>query len=236
MTDAGFFFVAFLSTAALALFSIPVAVPAGDAGELTCAVHYLANAHPPGYPLYVLLGKCFSFLPLSTEVFRLSLFSAVAHGLCAGAAVFAAVRLLKAGNFAEKNRCHRLDRLAFLGPAHVRVVARPGSLPLSSSFDVGFACGVSRPCFTKARLFFLRFVRRASPHDPASFSGVAVVAFFQAALPCAMSAAVAFLFLRGRFRLASFALALAPGSAGGLGGPANRGAVFKRRFAAAIRR
>lgn len=116
MTDAGFFLVAFLFTTTLALFSIPVAVPAGDAGELTCAVHYLTNAHPPGYPLYVLFGKCFSFLPLSTEVFRLSLFSAVAHGLCAGAAVVAAIRLLKADAFPEKNAVTALTLWLFSGP------------------------------------------------------------------------------------------------------------------------
>ena len=34
----------------------------GDSGELAAAVHTLGVAHPPGYPLYVLLGKLFSVL------------------------------------------------------------------------------------------------------------------------------------------------------------------------------
>src|SRR4051812_29274974 len=58
----------------------------GDSGELAAAVHVLGIPHPPGYPLYVLLGKLFSVLvPIGKPALRLNLFSAV----CAGAsAVF----------------------------------------------------------------------------------------------------------------------------------------------------
>src|SRR3954452_17370309 len=58
----------------------------GDSGELAAAVHVLGIPHPPGYPLYVLLGKLFSTLvPIGKPALRLNLFSAV----CASAsAVF----------------------------------------------------------------------------------------------------------------------------------------------------
>jgi hypothetical protein len=56
----------------------------GDSGELAAAVHVWGVPHPPGYPLYVLLGKLFSLLvPVGKPALRLSIFSAV----CASAAV-----------------------------------------------------------------------------------------------------------------------------------------------------
>jgi hypothetical protein len=49
----------------------------GDSGELAAAVHVMGIPHPPGYPLYVLLGKLFSALvPVGSPALRLNLFSA----------------------------------------------------------------------------------------------------------------------------------------------------------------
>jgi hypothetical protein len=56
----------------------------GDSGELAAAVHVMGIPHPPGYPLYVLLGKLFSVLmPMGKPALRLNVFSAV----CSSAAV-----------------------------------------------------------------------------------------------------------------------------------------------------
>src|SRR4029453_14995991 len=56
----------------------------GDSGELAAAVHVVGIPHPPGYPLYVLLGKLFSVLaPVGKPAVRLNVFSAV----CSGASV-----------------------------------------------------------------------------------------------------------------------------------------------------
>jgi hypothetical protein len=57
----------------------------GDSGELAAAVHTLGVAHPPGYPLYVLLGKLFSLLvPIGRPVYRLNLFSATMSAVSVG--------------------------------------------------------------------------------------------------------------------------------------------------------
>ena len=54
----------------------------GDSGELAAAVHVVGIPHPPGYPLYVLLGKLFSVLvPFGRPALRLNLFSAVCSSL-----------------------------------------------------------------------------------------------------------------------------------------------------------
>ena len=47
-----------------------------DSGELIAAAYTLGVAHPPGYPLYVLLGWLFSKLPIGAGAYRLNLMSA----------------------------------------------------------------------------------------------------------------------------------------------------------------
>ncbi|MDD2807459.1 MAG: DUF2723 domain-containing protein [Patescibacteria group bacterium] len=47
-----------------------------DSGELVTAAYTLGIPHPSGYPLFVLLGKLFTFLPLGTIAWRVNLMSA----------------------------------------------------------------------------------------------------------------------------------------------------------------
>lgn len=55
------------------IFSLNPVLPTGDAGGLITASHFLGTAHPPGYPLYVELGKILTFLPVGNIGFRVSL-------------------------------------------------------------------------------------------------------------------------------------------------------------------
>lgn len=48
----------------------------GDSGELTASAYVLGIAHWPGYPLYNVLGKIFTFIPVGSIAFRLNLMSA----------------------------------------------------------------------------------------------------------------------------------------------------------------
>ncbi len=52
-------------------------VAGGDSGELTAVAYTLGTAHPPGYPLYTLLGQLFTWLPLGSIAWRVNLLSAV---------------------------------------------------------------------------------------------------------------------------------------------------------------
>lgn len=54
-----------------------------DSAELVTASYTLGIAHPPGYPLYVLLGKAWSLLPLGEVARRYNLFSAACGALAA---------------------------------------------------------------------------------------------------------------------------------------------------------
>ncbi|MBI4436556.1 MAG: DUF2723 domain-containing protein, partial [Candidatus Omnitrophica bacterium] len=56
----------------------------GDGGELIAASYTLGIPHPPGYPLYCLLGKLFTFLPFGNVAYRLNLMSACFASLTVG--------------------------------------------------------------------------------------------------------------------------------------------------------
>ncbi len=47
-----------------------------DSGELATAAWSLGIPHPPGYPLFCILGKAFTFLPLGSVAYRLNVMSA----------------------------------------------------------------------------------------------------------------------------------------------------------------
>jgi len=46
-----------------------------DSGELATVCYTLGIGHPTGYPLYTLIGRIFSLLPLETPIYRLNLLS-----------------------------------------------------------------------------------------------------------------------------------------------------------------
>ena len=53
-------------------------VPGGDAGELITVAFSGGVVHPPGYPLFTMLAKLFSFLPVGSVAWRINLLSAIA--------------------------------------------------------------------------------------------------------------------------------------------------------------
>ena len=63
----------------------PRTVAFEDDGLFVLAAYYLGVAHPPGYPLLVLIGKLFTYLPVGSVAYRVHLVSAFFGGLsCAG--------------------------------------------------------------------------------------------------------------------------------------------------------
>ncbi|MDX1608418.1 MAG: DUF2723 domain-containing protein, partial [Candidatus Spechtbacterales bacterium] len=48
-----------------------------DSSELITASYTLGIPHPPGYPLFVLIGKLFSFIPVGTIAFRYAIMSSM---------------------------------------------------------------------------------------------------------------------------------------------------------------
>jgi hypothetical protein len=52
-------------------------VYSGDSGELCTAAFTLSIAHPPGYPLYTLIGWVFSHLPFGDVAYLMNLAAAI---------------------------------------------------------------------------------------------------------------------------------------------------------------
>lgn len=65
----------------------------GDSGELTAAAYTLGIVHPPGYPLYTMIGHLFTYLPFGTVAYRVNLLSVIC-GLGAQALLFFTVMRL----------------------------------------------------------------------------------------------------------------------------------------------
>jgi len=74
----------FLICFALYLLLMAPTIALEDSGEFATAAYTLSLTHPPGYPLYLLLGKMFTWLPVGSPPFRLALMSAAS---AAGAVV-----------------------------------------------------------------------------------------------------------------------------------------------------
>lgn len=73
------------------VFTLAPTVVGGDSGELAAVGATLGVAHPPGYPLYTLLAKLFTFVPWGGVAHRVNLLSAVC-GAAAAALLCRAVR------------------------------------------------------------------------------------------------------------------------------------------------
>ncbi|MDP2167838.1 MAG: DUF2723 domain-containing protein [Thermodesulfovibrionales bacterium] len=65
----------------------------GDSPLFYASAFALGPAHPPGYPLYVLLGKLITFIPMGSIAYKINLFSALC-GAAASLLVFKSVHML----------------------------------------------------------------------------------------------------------------------------------------------
>ncbi|HWY40149.1 MAG TPA: DUF2723 domain-containing protein [Chthoniobacterales bacterium] len=82
---------------AAVLYSLTAArdIVVGDTPELITAAVTLGVAHPPGYPLFTLLGHLLSLIPFGSIPFRVNLLSVVCDSLTVGVVYLIAVRLTR---------------------------------------------------------------------------------------------------------------------------------------------
>jgi hypothetical protein len=69
-------------------------VPTGDSGELIAAAWILGIPHPPGYPLFTMLGHLFTYLPFGSPALRVNLMSAMFHAATVGVVSLSIYRLI----------------------------------------------------------------------------------------------------------------------------------------------
>ncbi|MCF8378258.1 MAG: DUF2723 domain-containing protein [Bacteroidales bacterium] len=82
----------FLISFAIYILTLAPDITLEDSGELITAAKHLGVPHEPGYPLFTMLGKLFTFLPIGNIAYRLNLMSAFFSAL-AGALVYIATVL-----------------------------------------------------------------------------------------------------------------------------------------------
>ena len=74
--------VIFLITFAVYFSTMAPTVSFWDTGEFIATSHILGVPHPPGSPLFLLVGKFFSLIPLSSDIaFRVNIFSPIISAL-----------------------------------------------------------------------------------------------------------------------------------------------------------
>ena len=71
-----------------------------DMGEFALGSHVLGIAHNPGYPLYMILGKLFTLLPIGDIAYRVNLMSAV-WGAATVFLLFLILRMATRNDFAS---------------------------------------------------------------------------------------------------------------------------------------
>src|SRR5438552_3064533 len=81
--------------AALYVRTLAPSVLPGDYAEFQMCAAILGVPHPTGYPLYILLGKLFTLLPVGDVAYRVNLSSAVYMAGAAGMLFAIALRLLR---------------------------------------------------------------------------------------------------------------------------------------------
>jgi hypothetical protein len=74
-----------------------------DTGDLVTAAYTLGVAHPPGYPLFLLLAKLFTLLPFGEVAYRVNLMSAL-FAAAAAATVYCTALLIQPGKTDEGSR------------------------------------------------------------------------------------------------------------------------------------
>ncbi len=106
----------------------------GDGGEFQTLVYLLADTHPTGYPIYLLLAKALTFLPLSDVAYRVNFFSALMGALTVGG-VYLAGRLLTSDRWSPLAGATALAVLpAFWSQALIAEVYTAGALFLTAIF------------------------------------------------------------------------------------------------------
>ncbi|MBN2173834.1 MAG: DUF2723 domain-containing protein [Bacteroidales bacterium] len=85
----------FLCSLLVYMLTLAPSVTLEDSGELITAAYRLGVAHEPGYPLFTMLGKAFSWLPIGSIAYRLNFMSAFFSALAAALICLTAIQLIE---------------------------------------------------------------------------------------------------------------------------------------------
>ena len=106
----GWSLMAFLLPLGLYIWCLAPTITFYDSGEFVTAVHFLGSAHSPGYPLFLLYAKPFTWLPVGSIAFRVNLATAVSAALACLATYQLILMLLKNVLLVEDTEFSRIAR------------------------------------------------------------------------------------------------------------------------------
>jgi len=98
-----------------------------DSNEMIAASYTLGIPHPPGYPLYLIIGKLFSFFPIGEIAFRYSIFCAFFGALTVALVYLTIIKILEIGE-TQTQKENPLSQFTSI------VAALLGSLSLAFSY------------------------------------------------------------------------------------------------------
>src|SRR5512140_611041 len=104
----------FLFALGVYAYCITPTVPYWDSGEFIATSYILGIPHPPGTPLYVLIGRLFTFLPIATVAVRVNFLSALSSAV---AVLFTYLIIVRLINRSLKDELADRPWLAWLGGA-----------------------------------------------------------------------------------------------------------------------
>ncbi len=193
-------YAAIVFSSALSLYSWTLAptVTLVDSGELIVAARSLGVAHPPGFPLYVLLANAATRLPIGNVAMRVNLASAVFGALAAAvvtllvAEILLTARLRAPGRRAPRERDKRRAKRSPSGSGEGEPVDASSWLMLMPALVSGLLLAFSRTLWSYSTitevyslntllvgivfLLLLRWRRRAVEQKESSRDGMLYVA------------------------------------------------------------
>src|SRR4026208_1554389 len=130
-------------------FPLAPAVTLTDSGELIVAAYGLGVAHPPGFPLWVMLAHLASLVPVGSVAVRINFSSAVfAAFACAMLTLVVAELLITASSFAAPSRRNKATRQS----SNIESSSAGGLLTIAPAVGAGFLMAFSRTLWAYATI------------------------------------------------------------------------------------
>jgi hypothetical protein len=145
---------AFVFLVALLLYRLTLAptVTLVDSGELIVAARFLGVAHPPGFPLYLILAHLVSLLPFDSIAFRINFASAIFAALACGMLTLVAGELITASSFVSPLRSEQRKKASKSKIVGKDTFITDGWLMLGSAISSGILLAFSRTLWSYATI------------------------------------------------------------------------------------
>jgi hypothetical protein len=123
-----------------------------DSGELIVAARFLGVAHPPGFPLYLILAHLVSLLPFGSIAFRINSASAIFAALACGMLTLVAAELIAGSSFVSTLRSEQRKKTSKSKIVGKDTFIADGWLMLGSAISSGILLAFSRTLWSYATI------------------------------------------------------------------------------------